>query len=249
MNPFTAPRTARAYAQGRPYFHPLVVEKVRETLALRAPLELGVDVACGTGLSMALLALADRVVATDPSPEMLAHAPKDARIAYWLASAEALPLANESADLLTVSSAFHWFDRTAFLREAQRVLRPRGWLVIYENFFEGQKHLNADLAGWFERYYKTHPSPSRNRTPFTNEEAQKAEFAFLARETYQNTWSFGLEGFVAYLLSQSNAVTAISSRRYSAETLKLKLTQQLEPFFDGEETFPFAGFIWMLRRR
>ena len=179
---------------------------------------------------------------------MLLQAPNDARITYVQAPAESLPLRNESADLITVSSAFHWFERSAFLREARRVVRPGGWLVIYENFFMGQKHPNADLADWFERYYKTYHLPPKDRSPFTDEDAQKVGFAFLARETYQNAWSFGWGDFVAYLMSQSNAVAAISSGRHSAETLKLELAEQLEPFFNGEETFPFAGFIWLLRR-
>ncbi len=248
-NPFVSSDTAEAYAQGRPYFHPLVLEIVKEKLSLNAPVKLAVDVACGTGLSsLALLELADRVIATDVSAEMLSQAPKDARITYRQAPAESLPLDDATADLITVSSAFHWFERSAFLHEARRVLRPGGWLVVYENFFMGQKHPNIELASWFEHYYKAYLFPPKDRTPFSDEDAHGAGFAFLARETYQNTWSFGLEDFVAYLMSQSNAVAAVSSGRYSAETLRFELTEQLEPFFNGEETFPFAGFIWMLRR-
>ncbi len=249
VNPFVEPGTAEAYAQGRPYFHPLVIEKVKENLALSAPVKLAVDVACGTGLSTrALLAIAEQIVATDISEVMLSQAPKDACITYYQAPAEALPLEDASADLMTVSLAFHWLERKAFLREARRVLRLGGWLVVYENFFEGRQHSNTDFVRWLERYYEAHPSPPRDRAPFTDEDAQRAGFEFLVRETYKNTWSFNLADFVAYLLSQSNAVAAVSSGRYSAETLKLKLTEELQPFFDGEETFPFAGFIWLLRR-
>ena len=249
VNPFAASETAEAYAQGRPYFHPLVVEIVKEKLELNTPVKLAVDVACGTGLSTrALLALAERVTGTDTSETMLQQAPKDARITYVQAPAEALPLANASADLMTVSSAFHWFERGAFLREARRVLKPGSWLVIYENYFKGLQHPNPVFVQWTENYYKAHPSPPRDRAPFPDDDAQKAGFEFVTRETYENIWSFSLADFVAYLLSQSNAVAAISSGRYSAETLKLELTEQLTPFFNGEETFPFAGFIWLLRR-
>lgn len=250
MNPFVALETARAYAQGRPYFHPLVIEQVKEKLALRDPLELAVDVACGTGLSsLALLAVANRVIATDSSQEMLSQAPEDERVSYRLAPAESLPLADSSVELITVSSAFHWFQRGAFLREARRVLHARGWLIIYENFFEGRQHPNPAFVRWLESYYKAHPAPARDRAPFTDEDAQKAGFDVFERVTYENTWSFGLHGFVAYLLSQSNAVAAVERGQYSSEELTLRLTEQLEPFFrSGEETFLFAGFIWLLRR-
>ncbi len=249
VNPFVASATAAAYAQGRPYFHPLILELVKEKLELNTPVKLAVDVACGTGLStQALLAFANQVTGTDISAVMLGQALKDARITYVQALAESLPLQNASAYLITVSSAFHWFERSAFLSEARRVLRPGGWLIVYENFFRGPQHPNADLARWFERYYKMYPSPPRDRAPFTDEDAQKVEFEFVVREAYQNTWLFGWGGLVAYLMSQSNAVAAVSSGRYSAETLRLILSEQLEPFFSGEETFPFAGFIWILRR-
>ncbi len=248
--PFTASSTARAYAQGRPYFHPLVIAKVEAASNLSFPAETAVDVACGTGLSsLALLALANRVVATDISEEMLAHAPQDARISYRLASAEALPLEGESAELMTVSSAFHWFHREAFLREARRVLRPGGWLVIYENFFEGRRHPNPAFVSWLEGYYKAHPAPPGDRTPFTDDDAHKAGFRFSERLSYENTWSFGLDGFVSYLLSQSNAVASVERGYHSADELRLELIEQLRPFFGGGEvTFPFAGFVWILRR-
>jgi SAM-dependent methyltransferase len=250
VNPFVVPGTARAYAQGRPYFHPLVIEKVKEKLAPPAPVELAVDVACGTGLSsLALLALAERVVATDISREMLAQAPRDARIGYRLAPAEALLVEDASADLVTVSSAFHWFDRRAFLQEARRALRPGGWLVVYENFFEGRRYSNSAFVCWLEGYYQAHPAPPRDRAPFTDDDAGEAGFDFCERLTYENTWSFALDGFVSYLLSQSNAVAAVERGQTSAEALGLSLTEQLGTFFrSGEETFPFAGFIWMLRR-
>jgi len=250
INPFLAPETAQAYAHGRPYFHPLVMEKVKEKLGLRAPVGLAVDVACGTGLSsLALLALADRVVATDVSQAMLARAPRHARVSYRLASAEALPLEDGSADLITVSSAFHWFVREAFLKEAWRVLRPGGWLVVYENFFEGRRHPNPAFVRWLESYYKAHPAPPRDHTPFTDDDAREAGFDFCERVTYENTWSFARASFVSYLSSQSNAVASVEGGQSTAEGLRRGLTEQLEPFFrGGEETFLFAGFVWILRR-
>ena len=249
VNPFVESGTAEAYVQGRPYFHPLVIEKVKGKLELNTPVKLAVDVACGTGLSTrALLAIAERIVATDISEVMLSQAPKDARITYYQAPAEALPLEDASADLMTVSLAFHWFGREAFLREARRILRPQGSLVIYGTSFRWQDEVDSGLKAWLERYYAEHPEPTKNRTPFTDEGAQKAGFYFAERLTFRFTWPFELTDFVANLLSQSNAVAAVSSGRYSADELRLKLTEELAPFFNGEETFPFAGFIWLLRR-
>ena len=45
-------------------------------------------------------------------------------------AAEELPFADSSVDLVTVMTAFHWFDRSRFLLEAHRVLKPRGCLAL-----------------------------------------------------------------------------------------------------------------------
>ncbi|CAJ1078818.1 putative methyltransferase DDB_G0268948 [Xyrichtys novacula] len=44
--------------------------------------------------------------------------------------AEDLPFADSSVDLVTAMSAFHWFDRPRFLKEAHRVLKPRGCMAF-----------------------------------------------------------------------------------------------------------------------
>ena len=87
---------------------------------------------------------------------MLGQADRDLRIDYLVCPAEALPLANVAFDLLTVSSALHWFERNAFLAEARRVLKPRGWLVIYDSFF------SANLKGnpGFQSLVRVHLLPT-----------------------------------------------------------------------------------------
>ncbi len=44
--------------------------------------------------------------------------------------AEELPFEDGSVDLVTTMSAFHWFDRSRFLQEAHRVLKPHGCIAI-----------------------------------------------------------------------------------------------------------------------
>ncbi len=149
MSYFAHRTAAERYARSRPYFHPLVIDMIRERLALAAPVGRALDVACGTGQSaVALRAIAAAVVGTDVSRPMLAAAPRAAGLRYVVAAAEALPLAEGVFDLLTVALAFHWFERERFLAEARRVLRPEGWLVIYNNGFSGTMRENADFARW-----------------------------------------------------------------------------------------------------
>ena len=69
---------------------------------------------------------------------------------FVTAPAEALPLGEEEADLVTVGFAFHWFDQIAFLREAARVLKPGGSLVLYNFYFAGVMEGNPDFADWYQ---------------------------------------------------------------------------------------------------
>ncbi len=48
-------------------------------------------------------------------------------------TAESIPFADKSFDLVTVSQAFHWFDAPKAIREIYRVLKPKGTLAIIWN--------------------------------------------------------------------------------------------------------------------
>ncbi|XP_030285079.1 putative methyltransferase DDB_G0268948 [Sparus aurata] len=113
-----------------------VVQQVLDFLEKQkaGPFELAVDVGCGSGQGTVLLAKHfSSVVGTDVSPaqvEMAMQHAKEPNITYRQCVAEELPFADGSVDLMTAMSAFHWFDRPRFLREAHRVLKPRGCLAL-----------------------------------------------------------------------------------------------------------------------
>jgi SAM-dependent methyltransferase len=133
VNYFTAPAAAQHYATNRPRGHAHVLEVMHRALAGHLPVHHALDVGCGTGHStIALLPYAESIEGIDSSSEMLVLAPRDPRIVYRKGYAEALPFRDADFDLVTVSSAYHWFDHDRFLREAARVLRPGGWLVLYK---------------------------------------------------------------------------------------------------------------------
>jgi SAM-dependent methyltransferase len=120
---------AAAYAEFRPRYP----DGLFEWLAGAAPArEQAWDCATGSGqAAVALASLFERVVATDASAEQVAAATPHARVEYRVAPAEESGLASESADLVTVAQALHWFDRPAFYREAARVLRTDGVLAAW----------------------------------------------------------------------------------------------------------------------
>lgn len=120
---------AGAYARSRPRYPRSLFTFLSSLLDGH---DLAWDVATGNG--QAALGLADhfsRVIATDASPEQIAHAAPHPRIEYRVASAERSGLDEGSVDLVGVAAAIHWFDMDAFAAEVRRVVRPGGVLAAW----------------------------------------------------------------------------------------------------------------------
>ncbi len=119
-----------SYEQGRPDYPAAVVEALVERLRIRADSRL-LDVAAGTGkLARCFVGRAD-VMAAEPAAEMRAEFTRiQPGIPVVEAVAEALPFPDADMDVITVGTAFHWFDGPAALREFHRVLRPDGSLGL-----------------------------------------------------------------------------------------------------------------------
>lgn len=225
------------------------MRKISEALAISEPVSSALDVACGTGKSsVALTEIASRVVGVDISSGMLAHSEAHERVEYVETVAEDLPFEDESFDLVTVSSAFHWFDRDRFLSESRRVLRPGGWLIIYDNRFLGRMKENAAFKPWVsESYAVRYPSPSRDSRHLSHEEARKHGFNFAGSEEYTNDVRFSVGGLADYLKTHSNVVAAVEEGRESLGEVHEWLVKSLRDLFpDPMATFEFGGDIWYL---
>ena len=206
---------------------------------------------CGTGLSRkALKQLATKIVGADVSAAMLEQADRDECIRYLVFPAEILPLADESFDLLTVFSAFHWFDRDAFRPEAHRVLKPRGWLVIYNNLFFANLHGNADFKSWITSgYVNRFPTPSRNNHPLDHQRADRSGFHLVKHESFTNVVFFNRQQLIDYLLTQTNVIAAVERGESTHDDIWTYLGTEIEPFFTSCEkhAFDFGGPVSNLR--
>ena len=69
-----------------------------------------------------------------------------ARPAPRVAPAEATGLDDGSADVVTISQAFHWMDPDRTLAEAARILVPRGVVALYFHEWPPAAHPDADAA-------------------------------------------------------------------------------------------------------
>ncbi len=109
-----------------------------------APDSVVVDVGCGTGAALrhvAAVVAKGILIGVDPVPRMVeiarartaSHDGK-ARIEYREGPAEALPVADDTADfVLAFDSIDHWRDRDRGLSEVRRVLRRTGTLVLVKD--------------------------------------------------------------------------------------------------------------------
>jgi ubiquinone/menaquinone biosynthesis C-methylase UbiE len=109
--------------------HDEVIEQLNAIVARKVA-----DIACGTGI------LADRirdelhpdeVYGVDMSDGMLAQAKaRSADVQWRKGPAEHLPFEDGVLDAVVTTSAFHFFDQPAALREFHRVLAPGGLVAV-----------------------------------------------------------------------------------------------------------------------
>lgn len=250
VNHFAHQTAAERYSKDRPYFHPLVMERIRTFLKLDGPVPVGIDVACGTGMStLALTEIATSVIGADISPAMLSQVPAHPRIRYVETAAESLPFADRSADLITVFIAFHWLDRTRFLAEARRILRPTGTLVVCHHSFLGQMKENPDFRRWCDDiYYPRYPNPPRHKEPLEDVDARHHGFTLVHKERYTYDNVYTPEEFIRQQNTHSNVIAKVEEGTEKLEDIYVWSLETVRPFFTAPTaTFPFGGEIWYLQ--
>jgi ubiquinone/menaquinone biosynthesis C-methylase UbiE len=124
------------------------------------------DIACGTGI------LSDRIerelhpaviYGVDMSDGMLSQArAKSDRVQWLRGPAERLPFEDGALDAVVTTSAFHFFDQPAALREFHRVLAPGGLVAVAT--LSARQPFQVP-SRWKPQH---NPSPNEMRTMFEN---------------------------------------------------------------------------------
>jgi SAM-dependent methyltransferase len=245
---FNTPDVATGYADSRPFSHPLVIRRVKSTLSIKDRLAIALDVGCGAGLSsIALAEIAEKVVGVDISRAMMRSGIKREGVQYCGGAAEYLPF-NAEFDLITLSGALNWMQRSRCFGEARRILGEGCFVVVYDNGNQGSMKGNAEFSEWHGAFLEQYPKPPRDESPITPEEARGYGFEFVSSEEYTNEVAFSVDRFVDYLFTESNVTIALASNG-NESCNRAGVRASLLPFFeDQEKRLTFGGYIWYMRK-
>lgn len=140
---------ADQYDRYRPQPPCVIVDILTQLAGVKEP-ALVVDIGSGTGLSTRVWAdRAQEVIGIEPNPDMRrqAEAATDSTsIRFRDGLSTCTGLENESADIVTVSQAFHWMEPEPTLAEVARVLRPGGVFAVYDCDWPPTFNLEAEKA-------------------------------------------------------------------------------------------------------
>jgi SAM-dependent methyltransferase len=172
------------------------------------------DLGAGSGsLTDPLAAAGHTVVAAEPSRAMLAElAARGLDVPLVQSGAEALPFAPGSFDVVTVATAFHWFDAPVALPQIAAVLRPRGRLALVWN-------IRGEEAGWaaeLDELLRAAQPPGlvgHWATDSVGAVEESALFGPLEAAEFPFTQTLDRDGLVGLAASRSYVIALSSARR------------------------------------
>ena len=199
---------ALGYARSRPPLHERIVSLAGLPHCSRV-----LDIGSGSGLSTrALTGTADTCIGIEPVQAMVQVAPRVAPGASFVhGSAEALPFAARSFDLLAAAGSLNYIDLELFFPEARRVLAASGVLFVYD--------FSQPSDDWFRQFIARYPAPSghaRNIDPDILA-ALPSGFRLMRSECFEIPLAMSPAAYVDYAMTETNVANAIARGTAEAE--------------------------------
>lgn len=252
---------AESYQKVRPSYPPALIAAI---VAFAGPAlasgALVVDVGAGTGIATRALAAAlpagCDVLGVEPNDDMRAKAEAavsaGSGIRFAAGAADALPVADGAAALLTAAQAAHWFDRPRFYTEALRVLRPGGVIGIFENNRDWRRSALLDVhEGFLEahavrrdgsrysRFYRDHPYAQELLRAFGNVVAE--QFTWIRR--------MSVADFVAMAKTSTQVQAAIANLGDATATARMLAYAAEHADAEGMLDIPYTAELHRARKR
>jgi ubiquinone/menaquinone biosynthesis C-methylase UbiE len=163
------------------------------------------DVGAGTGIfTKLLLERGSTVYAVEPNDDMRETAVGDLtkydRFTPVSATAENTKLPEKCVDFVTVTEAFHYFDRQLFKQECMRILKPCGKVVLAWNRADKDSSLVKKQGKIIEKYSQ-HDDNVYQRSGNTYEFSDFFKNGIYEYKTYKNDLHENREQFIGGHLS------------------------------------------------
>ncbi|MFY1667710.1 class I SAM-dependent methyltransferase [Pseudomonas sp. Pseu.R1] len=239
---------AGTYTQGRPDYPDELSHWLRHTLNIDEQSSV-VDLGAGTGkFTRLLVPLTDHLKAVEPVEPMrqefakgLPHTP------IVGGTAEALPLADRSTDVLLCAQAFHWFANEQALAEIHRVLKPGGRLGLVWNVRDESVDWVAEITRIITPYEGDTPRfhTGEWRRPFNG-----LYFAQPELTCFRYSHSGSPETVIMNRFLSVSFIAALPDAEKADVTRQLRELIQTHPALRGHETvdFPYQTQAYLCRR-
>jgi SAM-dependent methyltransferase len=165
---------------------------------------------------------------------------------FVVASAEAMPLASQTVDLLTAAGSLNYVGALdAVWAEARRVLTHAGTLAVYD-FSPGRSFaFGSELDEWFETFVARYPYPrSRGRRLSPELLTELADgFAVDRAESFNVSVPMTCDSYVSYVLTETNVHGAVSAGT-PVESVRAWCLATLASVFAGRvQDVSFRGYL------
>lgn len=181
-------------------------------------LRVAVDIGAGTGIFTRQLAniLDDTwsIIGIEPGEAMRREAiaaGNDFHVKYACGTAEQIPFAAGSIDLITVAQAAHWFNREMFYPETLRVLRNEGHLIIVQN---NRDWLNSPFLNSYEDFLETYNAGYKRHARKVDYRQEMKDNGFLVDDVMRCNWAqpVSRSNFIG-MVKSSNVANSIVQQR------------------------------------
>lgn len=194
-----------AYRSFRPHYPTDLFQFLLTDLGARARV---LDCATGNGQAATKLTTKDNmVIASDISLAQMSKAPEASGVHWVQASAERLPIPDNTIRLVTVAQALHWFEFDKFYPEVKRVLVPGGTIAAWTySLLAICDQFGAEVANvirWFYRDVVGEYWPPERR--WVDDEYRSIPFPFeeLETPTFEINLTWDRSALLGYVSSWS----------------------------------------------
>jgi SAM-dependent methyltransferase len=233
---------ADAYERARPDYPEQLLDALTAELGL-GPSSVVVELGAGTGKFTRLLApRVGTLIATEPIAAMRRHL-ASVPCVVMAATAEAVPLADQSVDAVVAATSFHWFDADLALAEAHRVLRPSGGLGLAWNNPDRRVDWVARVWGAVDEFRGSVPTNLDERWQQAFEQGER--FGPLKVVRFAHSVTLSRDDLLARVASVSFVAALPADER---RALLKRITGSIEDLAScGDLTLPYRSEVYLCR--